>query len=178
MHGMVFTELKKFVVTSFGPATWNDVLEGAGNGGRVYLPSRAYGDEEMLRLLAAATEITGRPVGDLVEAFGTFLVPGLLRAYGAHLNPAWRTLDVLQHTEETIHRVVRTSTPGSTPPRLKVERTSPREVVIVYRSPRRLCRLARGIVHGIAHHYGEAIALTEPHCMHRGDESCQIHVAA
>lgn len=178
MHGMVFAELKKFVVAALGPAAWNELIKASGAPGRVYLPSQAYDDAELLRLVGAASEVTGKPADELVEAFGEFIVPGLVRGFGAHINPSWRTLDLLENTEETIHRVVRTSTPGATPPQLSVTRPSRREVVIEYRSARRMCALARGIVTGIAKHYGEAVTITEPLCMLRGADVCQIHVAS
>jgi hypothetical protein len=75
--------------------------------------------------------------------------------YGPLLDSEWRTLDVIQHTEETIHRVVRMRQPGAAPPRLRVDRASPDEVAIHYDSPRRLCAVARGIVRGVAKHFGE-----------------------
>src|SRR5262245_30332970 len=107
MHGMIFAELKKFVVTRLGADAWNQLVVATGDSDRVYIPSQVYSDMELLRLVAAAAERTGRPSGELVEAFGEFLVPGLVRSYSAHINPAWRTLELLENTEETIHRVVR-----------------------------------------------------------------------
>src|SRR5262249_21516773 len=111
MHGMVFMELKKFVVAGLGPEAWNQLTTMAGTPGKVYLPSQVSDDAELSCLVATASEITGKPAAELVEAFGAFIVPSLLRRFGAHINPAWRTLDLLENTEETIHRVVRISTP-------------------------------------------------------------------
>jgi hypothetical protein len=54
------------------------------------------------------------------------------------LDPAWRTLEVIEHTEETIHRVERRRQPGAAPPKLRVERKTAREVVLTYDSPRKL----------------------------------------
>lgn len=177
MHGMIFAELKKFVVGGLGPEAWNQLTDKAGTPGKVYLPSQAYPDGELLNLVAAASEVTGKPAGDLVEAFGEFIVPGLVRAFGAHINPAWRTLELLENTEETIHRVVRTSSPGATPPQLSVTRAGPSEVVIEYGSERKMCALAKGIAKGIAAHYAQPITIDEPACMLRGAPTCRIHVA-
>jgi hypothetical protein len=177
MHGMVFAELKKFVVAGLGAEAWNRLTEAAGMPGKVFLPSQTYSDADLVRLVSAASEITGRPASELVEAFGTFIVPGLVRAFGAHINPSWRTLDLLENTEETIHRVVRISTPGATPPALAVHRASAGRVTIEYASPRRLCALARGIVKGVAQHYGESVTIEEAECMLTGAPRCRIDVA-
>jgi hypothetical protein len=122
----------------------------------------------------AANELTGVPIPDLLEAFGEALVPTYLTLYAALLKPEWRTLDVIEHTEETIHRVVRMRQPGAEPPRLHSQRTRPDEVVLRYDSPRRLCAVARGIGRGLAAHYGERLAISETTCMLKADPLCTI----
>lgn len=112
----------------------------------------------------------------LWEDFGAFLAEPLLAIYGSLVDPTWRTLELLQHTEETIHKVVRMHRAGAAPPRLEVERTASDEACVTYTSARRLCALARGIIRGVAAHYGEEVAIDQPLCMHRGDSSCLIRV--
>ena len=41
-----------------------------------------------------------------------------------------------------------------------------------YDSPRKLCAVARGIARGIAAHFKEQLAVSDEHCMHRGDREC------
>src|SRR5207244_2056324 len=62
------------------------------------------------------------------------------------------------------------------PPLLRCARPTAEEVVITYTSPRRLCALARGIIRGVARHYGEPVTITETTCMHRGAEACTISI--
>ena len=88
----------------------------------------------------------------------------------------WRTLEFLESTEETIHRVVRIKDATARPPEIRCERVSPAEVVIHYASERRMCAVARGIARGVADHYGEPVEILEPSCMLRGDAECLIHV--
>jgi len=47
---------------------------------------------------------------------------------------------------------------------------------VTYDSPRKMCALARGIIHGLGRHYAESITITEPTCMLRGDPACQLIV--
>ena len=67
------------------------------------------------------------------------------------------TLDVIEHTEQTIHRVVRRRQPGALPPRLRTVRVGPKMVILTYDSPRRLCAVARGIARGVAARFAEAL---------------------
>ena len=53
---------------------------------------------------------------------------------------------------------------------------SPAEVVVLYRSPRRMCGFARGIARGIARHYGETVEITDLSCMLKGQPQCTIAV--
>jgi hypothetical protein len=174
MHGIIHLELQQFVANNYGAEAWKALLDRAGLAQQIYTPLQSYPDTEMLSLVAAATELTGLPANDLLEAFGAFLAPRYLAMYGRLLKPEWRTLDVIEHTEETIHRVVRLRQPGAAPPRLKAERVEPHQVVLVYDSPRKLCAVARGIAKGLAKHFDESIDIWERTCMHRGEPACTL----
>lgn len=112
----------------------------------------------------------------ILEDFGTFVVEPLLTVYYAIVEPEWRTLDVLEHTERTIHTVVRRRNPGATPPALRTQRLSSSGVEIRYSSPRRMCAFARGLIGGIANDFNEAIEILEPACMLRGGSECVLLV--
>lgn len=176
MHGIIHLELQQFVQQHFGEQAWQKLVRAAGLEQEIYTPLRAYPDSHVVRLVHEAERMTQLPASELLEQFGEYLVPTYLRIYGALLKPSWRTLEVLEHTEETIHRVVRTRQPGALPPRLTTRRTGAREVHINYESERRLCAVARGIVRGVAGHFGQKVKLRDLACMHRGDPSCVIAV--
>jgi hypothetical protein len=176
MHGLMFAELKKYVDQKVGGEAWNTLLDTAGLGGRIYMPVQEYPDADIVALVGAASQATGRTVQAILEDFGEYIVPDLLKMYGSLLERGWKTLDVIEHTEETIHRVVRSRNPGARPPELSCTRPGPDEVVISYRSARKMCSVAKGISNGIAAHFGESIAVTQSVCMLRGDPECLISV--
>jgi Haem-NO-binding len=178
MHGLIFVELKKFVVAGFGADAWRDLIGKTGEEHRIYLPSRAYPDAEMLALVAAACALSGKKADDLLEAFGAFIVPDLVGMYRAHIDRKWSALDLIENTEVTMHRVVRRVNRGAAPPVLKVRRMGSSEVIITYTSERKLCALAKGIVRGIAKHYEERVTIEESSCMLRGADVCSIAVHA
>lgn len=172
MHGIIHLELRNFVVQNHGEAAWRALTEQAGLSGEIYTPLRSYPDEQLVALVGAAVRLTGADPTALLEAFGQFLAPRYVALYGKLLKPEWRTLEVLENAENTIHRVVRLREPGALPPRLQAVRPSPTEVRMTYDSPRRLCAVARGIARGIAAHFEEQLAVSDERCMHRGDREC------
>ena len=174
MHGIIHLELQKFVIARHGEQAWHELLVRAGLVDEIVTPLKVYPDEHIVRLVKGACEMTGVPAASLLEAFGEALVPTYLTLYGTLLKPEWRTLDVIEHTEETIHRVVRLRQPGAHPPRLRAQRIRRDEVILTYDSPRKLCAVARGIARGLASHFSERISIDESSCMHRGDASCVI----
>ena len=172
----MFVHLRKFTEERYGVEAWSGVLAAAGLGPRVYLPITSYPDEELVAIVVTAARATNQGVPELLEAFGEYVAPHLLAMYRHLLKPNWRTLDILEHVEETAHRAVRVEQPGATPPYLETERKSEREMAVIYTSARRLCYVAKGIIRGLAQHFGEAVALRETQCMHRGAERCLIDV--
>jgi predicted hydrocarbon binding protein len=176
MHGIIFSEIKKYATAKLGPEAWNKLLEESGIGFKVYMVTNEYPDSEAVALVAAASRSTGIPVAGVLEDFGAFIVPDLLMTYGASVRPEWKTLDVLENTENVMHAAVRVRNHNAQPPRLVCERVGPHEVVINYSSQRKMCALAKGIVKGIAGHFKEAVSISEPQCMLKGDPTCKLVV--
>ena len=174
MHGTIFSALRGFAEKEFGSGTWAAMLKQAALGDRVYLHVQQYPDAEAMALVLAASSLTGQPVAALLEKFGEFIVPELMKMNGHLLLPQWKTLDVIEHTEATIHKVVRVKNPGASPPELKTTRLSSSELLLIYTSSRRMCTFAIGIGKGLAHRFHENIVITQPVCMHQGSSHCEI----
>jgi hypothetical protein len=175
MHGTIFVELKKYAEAKLGSEAWARLIDEAGLQDR-YSAFEHYPDEHAGRLVATAARVTGQDAGAILEDFGEFIAPDLLEMYWALVAPEWKTLDVIEHTETAIHEVVRLEKPGASPPRLRVARTGPDEVLITYDSERRMCRVAVGIAKGLARHFQEAVEVEQPSCMLEGGSHCLIRV--
>jgi len=174
MHGIIHSELKRFVVARHGESVWNDLLKQAGLERAAYLASEQYPDDEANRIVATASRMTDIPTVTILEDFGEYIAPHLLEVYGPLIDPSWRTLDVIEHTEGTIHRVVRFKNPEAHPPELKCRRIGPDEVELTYDSPRKMCAVAKGIGKGLGKHFGETIRISESSCMLQGAAACVI----
>jgi hypothetical protein len=176
MHGIVFTEFKHFIERGSHEGRWHDLLHEAMLDRRIYASIRHYPDKEFFDIVGAASKTLNRPANDIIEDFGAFIAPDLLGMYAVLIKPAWRTLDVIENTETVIHSVVRVNQAGADPPQLKARRVGPDEIELIYDSPRKLCRLAKGIIRGVAAHFDERIQIVEHGCMLVGAATCVIQI--
>ncbi len=176
MHGLIMNQFRQFVASTLGGTAWEELTEAAGVPSDSYFLGEVYPDAHLFKLVLAASRRTGTPLPVLLEQFGSFITPTLLRVYRPLLRSDWRTLEIVEHTEQVIHTAIRSRDPLATPPHLSCERVAPDAVRIDYRSARRLCSLAKGIVRGLAQELGDRVAITERECMHLGDARCLIQV--
>lgn len=177
MHGLIFNEFKKYAVETYGPEAWTSLAKEADLDGQIFLPDQVYPDHQFTALLDGAAKITEHHEPyDLQVSFGRFIAPHLMRKHEPQINPVWDSLDLIENVETAIHRVVRLRDPNAKPPRLRTSRLAPDEVLIHYNSPRRLCGVAAGIAHGVAHAYDEKLYITEDQCMRKGHDVCDIRV--
>ncbi len=175
MHGLIFVELKKFVVSKFDEKTWETLLEKAGLKHQLYLASTVYPDQDAIALVSTACQMTGLKPNVVLEDFGEFILPDLIEQYKFLVKPEWKLLDFLQNTEETIHKIMRFHK-GVTPPRLGAHRIEENKLLISYSSQRRMCALLKGMVRGSAKYYKEQITMIESRCMLQGDSECVVSV--
>ena len=174
MHGIIFNQLRGYAQTRLGEQGWETLLREAGLPSRIYLAFQGYPDEEAVALIMAASRMTGHSVRFLLEDFGEFIVPGLMKIYRAFIQPGWDILDVIENAER-IHEKVRRD-PNARPPRLECERVDSSTVRVVYASPRKLCGLSIGFVRGLALTLGQRADVKERQCMHEGAPYCEFIV--
>ncbi len=177
MHGLIFFYLQKYAdVAAAGSTSWKGIASSTTTSTTKFLASGVYPDADAVAILTAISETTGRPLPVILDEFGRFLAPNLLKVARTVVDPSWRTLDLIENTEMIIHAMIRSTNPGAAPPVLQVVRHAPDEIHLVYTSARRLCPLAVGLMHGLADHYRETITIEETSCMLRGDPFCSMVV--
>jgi hypothetical protein len=174
MHGLVFAELERYLTRGHGAEHWQRIVGQAGIAPQVFVALGTYPDADLMKLVQGASAVTKTPVTQLLEGFGEFMTPKLFTMYRTVIAPEWRTLDLVQNTEQVIHTVVRSR--GGTPPVLSAQRQDATHLVVTYASRRKLCALARGIIRGIAKHYGESVSILEPTCMLMAARACRLEL--
>jgi len=143
MKGVVFTEFLSFVSERFGVDTVDDIIDDSDlPSGGAYTTVGTYNHAEMATLCGALSKRTGTPVADLIRGFGTHLSGTFARGYPAFFDRCGNFLDFLESIEGHIHVEVRKLYPDAELPTFRVEQRTPTQLIMEYRSPRRLSVLA------------------------------------
>lgn len=173
MHGVIFTSLRDYLTSAHGAEVAQQVFADQ----PIFLLSESYDDDVLSQIVDKAARATGRDAGEICHDFGVFTgSTTFTRLYPAFFAIAPSARAFLLTVETRIHELVRATIPNAEPPQLRIEEHGEDGVRIVYSSPRRLCVLLGGLVHGTASHYRESASVDEVTCMHRGDASCTFEI--
>ena len=175
MKGIVFNILNEMVEEKFGLAAWDGLLDATDLDG-VYVATETYPDEELLSLVGAAETATGIPAADLVKAFGEYMVPKFAANYPVFFEDQPNLKAFLLTVDQVIHVEVRKLYPEAGLPEFQYEDANDDELTMLYKSPRKLCSLAEGLISGSAKHFAETYQLKHDICMHKGDDHCALEL--
>ncbi|MDC3983767.1 heme NO-binding domain-containing protein [Polyangium jinanense] len=176
MLGVILLGFQNYVRERLGEELWRTIRNEAGVAERVYLPSQTYPGEELHALATSMSRLTGMSPALVLESFGDKLASELLRVYGNLVDPRWRVLDVLVHSEELIERMAQRS--GDLAPHSPVTARWGRdgEVVLVYQSHLKGCALIKGVVRGLGANLEQPVLVDENRCMLAGAPTCEMAV--
>jgi hypothetical protein len=175
MKGVVFNLLERLVARDFGEDTWDALLEASGLDG-VYTSLGSYPDEDLTKLVHAASEALAMPSDDVVQWFGRNALPLFAERYPQLFEPHDSTRSFVLTLNDIIHPEVRKLYPGADVPEFDFDMRAG-VLVMGYRSTRRLCSFAEGLLLGAADHYRERLTIEQPSCMKRGDDHCLLELA-
>ena len=174
MKGVVFNLLEQLVARDFGEDTWDALLDASGLDG-VYTSLGSYPDEDLGKLVSAASDALDMPADDVVRWLGRNALPLFAGHYPQLVEPHNSTRSFVLTLNEIIHPEVRKLYPGADVPEFDFD--SRGEVLVMgYRSPRKLCSFAEGLLLGAADHYDERLTIEQPSCMKRGDDQCVLEI--
>ena len=176
MKGIIFNLVEEVIGDRYGEDVWDDLLDAAGLDG-AYTSLGSYPDDELFRLVAAAAEKLEVPPDVVVRTLGEAAIPLLADRYPAFFAGHTSTKSFLLTLNDIIHPEVRKLYPGADVPEFEYDTSSPDVLVMTYRSRRRLCAFAEGLVEGAARQFGESVVFEQPRCMLRGDAACTFRIA-
>jgi predicted hydrocarbon binding protein len=172
MHGTI--------MRSFGEYTRASCSSKANAALSAILPSgpaallRATPDVQAMAAIAVVANVERRPVAAVLESYGRFFVRWAAPEYPTAFYPA--DARAFLRDIDRVHAIVRRVSPGAEPPDIRVEEPAPDRLVLIYASPRGLCALARGMIRGVAEHYGEVVTIEQTTCMSEGAPVCRFDV--
>jgi hypothetical protein len=150
MKGIILNELVEFVDRELPGA--------AGRLGQVaYSPLANYPDDELLALVARASEAAGVPAPEILRRLGSRLFRTFATLYPVFLDGVDSAFDLLGGIETYVHGEVKKLYPDAEFPRFEVHARPPGGLEMVYRSRRPLADLADGMIRGCVAWFGDPI---------------------
>ena len=176
MQENILLPLKRYVQTQYDHSTWGKLMELSGLNDVEVDHKTVCPNQHVYDLVGHAAEMTGLSAGELHEKFGEYLVPDLMYMYQKLVKPEWKALDMIEHTEATMHKQVRHEHAGHTPPVISVKLLVTNKLTIDYVSSRRMSGLAVGTVRGLAVYSDEADRIDVLPTTSEEGEGVSIHV--
>jgi len=169
MNGTFFVLMRRLVVTDSGPEAWLHLLRDAKLDHCVFTCDKSYPEAYAAALLDTAASAAGVTRSELLEAFGRFAAPELLRQHPEFVQPGWSVLECIERTANSAQHLMAGSD-------LVAAHTPDGELVITLNLPADLCALAKGVLLGLGDHYGEFVHVVETGCAAKGDPGCTFAV--
>ena len=184
MHGLIFVTWEKYLAERFGSSLLSKYRDVIGETAATSpLASRVYDDTTLLAGVGAACELTGLAADTLLWEYGRyFMINGLTSHLCAYLLTQVHSGRDLLLAMRQAHTQMRRTPDAITPPLFVYESISsdPREMALIYDSPRKLCSVLWGAIEGAAERYGERVRIAETSCMKQGAPVCRfmLHFSA
>lgn len=175
MKGIIFNLLEQVVSGEFGDEVWDSLLDATGLDG-AYTAVGSYEDEDLMKLVSAASSSLGKSPDEIVRWFGASSLPLLAIRYPQFFEGHSDTRSFILTLNDVIHPEVRKLFPGAYAPSFEFSTKGDDELELSYFSHRKLCSFAEGLIEGASNHYSEDVSIEQTACSKRGDEKCVLKV--
>lgn len=177
MKGIVFTTFNDMVENRIGIACWEALLEKVkpASGG-IYTSVEDFPDEELVAMLGELSVITEKPIDELLASFGQYLFHALATKHPVFVTDETDLFVFLQSIDGVIHKEVEKLYHNPHLPAIECQQPSQDLLLLHYRSPRRLCHLADGLIRGAAKQFNTEVLIAHDLCMHDGNDYCEFRI--
>ena len=178
MKGIIFTSLQEMVEDKFGIQEWDGLLENVELPSHcIYTAGGTYDDAELVELVTKLSARSNIPVPKLIEAYGEYLFPILAIKHPQFISKGMSFKEFLQTIDQVIHVEVHKLYPEAGLPAISYEDSGqPDQLVLLYRSPRKFCSLATGLINGASQHFKTPVTINHTKCMHSGSDHCRLEL--
>lgn len=176
MKGVIFNIFEDFVVANWGEEAYEDILDAAKPSCPFFVGPDTYPDDDLFGLVTTACEKHGIDLADAVRAVGVFAFPRLAQKYPVFVKEHSDFKTFMRTVDALIHVEVKKILSGAILPEFELEDPGPHQLIVRYRSPRKLCAFAEGLMTGAAEHFGQVIRYTHGPCMHEGHDHCRFAI--
>lgn len=162
MYGMVNAAMEDLVLRLGGADMWDTIVAKAGVELPVFVAMEPYDDDLTYRLVAAASEVTGLPPADVLEAFGEhWILYTADQGYGPMLAAMGATLPQFLGNLDSMHSRIALTMPALRPPSFACEEVDERTLRVRYWSERQGLRpMVVGLLKGLGARFDLDVTVT------------------
>lgn len=159
MYGMVNKAIEEMICRMHDETTWERVKARAQVDVDVFISNETYPDEVTHRLVGAASELTGRPAAEILEAFGEhWVLKTATEGYGSLMEAGGKNLPDFLANLPNFHSRVAMIFPQLLPPNFNVSDVTERSLKLHYRTHRSgLASFVVGLLRGLGRRFGTAV---------------------
>ena len=158
MHAAIHSDFKSFLETEHSVELYQKVLDTTGYENKHFEAEVYQNDASTEKAIDTAAELLSQSRLEFLTDMGKFGAKGLFEFSQPMIDPAWKTLDLVEKVESHMHKYTREEM-GAFPPALKAQRVSENELIINVLSHRKMAGLAKGFILGFADIYEESITV-------------------
>lgn len=173
MKGVIFNILEEMVIDQCGLQVWNEILSSQKLEG-IYTAGESYPDSELFSLVKEISLQTNIPVESLISSFGEFLFEQLAERYPVFIESKPDLRSFLKSVDSVIHMEVKKLFSDPSLPQFEYQDLPGGSLLMRYRSPRKLCILAEGLIRGASATYKTPIKIEHKVCCHKGAPHCDL----
>jgi len=156
MLGIVFTEFFEMVESKFGYDMVDELIEMSSSETKgAYTSIGSYPHQEIVEHVVNLHKKTEIGIPDLLKTFGQYLHGTFAKNYPGFFNDASNAFDFLESIEHYIHVEVKKLYPNAQLPTFDSERIGDKEMILHYKSDRRMADLAHGLIEKTMEYYKE-----------------------
>jgi len=156
MLGIVFTEFFEMVEEKFGYEMVDSLIELSTSPSKgVYTSIGTYPHTEIVEHVVNLHKKTAISIPDLLKTFGRYLHGTFAKNYSGFFDDASNAFDFLESIERYIHVEVKKLYPNAELPTFESERIGDNQMILNYKSDRRMGDFAFGLIEKTLEYYKE-----------------------
>jgi len=175
VKGIIFNIVESVVIAEQGIDAWDDVIDESGVLG-AYTSLGTYPDADLLAIASCVANRVNATPAAVIRHVGHQGLSRIYDRYPEFFTGQDNVLSFLLTVDSIIHPEVRNLYPGADVPFFTYNLVDDNCLEMTYRSARKRCDFAEGLILGAAEHYGQTVEIVQPRCMLRGDDDCVLRV--
>ena len=158
MKGVVFTEFLDLVESQHGAAVVDEIITSSNlPSGGAYTAVGTYDHTEMIQLVIALTDHTGKSSDEVLFDFGFHLLSRFAQGYPGFFNGQVSSIQFLNSIDAHIHVEVKKLYPDAELPSFETISIDDSSISLMYKSSRSMSALAHGLIMGTGDFFKESL---------------------